>query len=85
MVGPGLAEELPLELGEEHLIREDVNFISDLYTQEYSLTGNGVVDYRTARQIILSEYNDYWNSVVQTKEFLLFYWYDKNHNGEFEM
>ena len=85
LVSPGFAGNLPLEPGEERLMNEDVNIITGLYTREYSLTGSGVVDYKTARQIVLSEYNEYWNSVVDTREFPLFYWYDANHDGQFEM
>ena len=55
------------------------------HIREYSLSGDGTVDYKTARQIILSYYNEYWNSVVETKEFPLFYWHDANHDGDFEM
>ena len=85
LVGHGLAGHLPPEPAEEFLVSEDVNIITGLYTREYSLGQNGDVDYKTARQIILSEYDEYWNSVVQTKEFPLFYWYDADHNGQFEM
>ena len=80
-----MARNLPTEPGEEYLINEDVNIITGLYTREYSLAGNDTVDYKTARQIILSEYNEYWNTVVETKEFPLFYWYDADHDGEWEM
>lgn len=82
---PAFAASLPLEPDETHLVREDVNIITGLYTREYSLTDTGVVDYKTARQIVLSEYNAYWNTEVETKAFPLFYWYDANHDGEFEM
>lgn len=75
----------PKEPVEAYLINEDVNIITGLYPREYSLNGNGVVDYMIARQIILSEYNEYWNSVVETREYPLFYWYDENGDGEFEM
>lgn len=80
-----LAGPPPLEPSEEYLVHEDVNIITGLYTREYSLTATGVVDYKTARQIVLSEYNEYWNSVVETKQFPLFYWHDANHDGSFEM
>lgn len=80
-----LAEPPPQEPSENYLVHEDVNIMTGLYTREYSLTGTGIVDYKTARQIIISEYNEYWNSVVETKEFSLFYWHDANHDGTFEM
>ena len=85
MTGPVLAGTLPQEPSEAFLVNEDVNIITGLFTREYSLGGNGIVDYKTARQIILSEYNDYWNSVVDVKEFPLFYWHDGDHDGNWDM
>ncbi len=85
MVGTTLAGNLPAEPAEQYLINEDVNIITGLYTREYSLDGTGTVDYKTARQIVLSEYNEYWNTVVDVIEFPLFYWYDADHNGTFDM
>ena len=76
---------LPKEPKEEYLVNEEINSIAGLYYREYSLTGNGVINYRTARQIILSEYNEFWNSVVHTIEYPLFYWYDSNGDGQLEM
>jgi len=83
--GAVFAADLPQEPGDEYLINEDVNIITGFYIREYSLGRNGVADYRTARQIVLSEYNEYWNTVVQTEEFPLFYWHDANEDGQFEM
>ena len=85
IAGTVRAESLPLEPTDEYLVNEDVNIITGLYIREYSLDGTGIVDYKTARQIIISEYNEYWNSVVQTKEFPLFYWHDAQHDGHFAM
>ena len=85
MAGTALAGNLPAEPIEEYLINEDVNIITGLYTREYSLDGTGIVDYKTARQIVLSEYNEYWNTVVHVIEFPLFYWHDADHNGTFDM
>lgn len=79
------AEMPPLEPEEAYLVDEDVNIITGLYTREYSLRQDGVVDYKTARQIIISEYNKYWNSVVETKEFPLFYWHDAKRDGNWTM
>ena len=79
------AEGLPLEPEETYLVNEDVNIVTGLYTREYSLRQDEVVDYKTARQIIISEYNKHWNSVVETKEFPLFYWHDAKRNGEWAM
>ncbi len=80
-----LAWTPPPEPSEASLINEDVNIITGLYTREYSLAQDGIVDYKTARQIIISEYNEYWNSVVETKEFPLFYWHNARHNGQWNM
>ena len=84
-LGQGWANNLPPEPNEDFLVSEDVNIITGFYTREYSLAQNGVVDYKTARQIVLSEYNEYWNSVVETREFPLFYWHDANQDGAFKM
>ncbi len=83
--GTGWAGTPPQEPSEAYLVNEDVNIITGLYTREYSLLGNGTVDYKTARQILISEYNEYWNTVVETREFPLFYWYDAEQDGHFEM
>lgn len=79
------SQTLPAEPGEEKLVDEDVNIVTGLYTREYSLQGNGVVDYRTARQIIRSEYNDYGDTVVIATPHPLFYWYDAEDQGVFSM
>ncbi|HEX2056176.1 MAG TPA: hypothetical protein VHF07_06765 [Nitrospiraceae bacterium] len=79
------AEALPSEPGEEHLVNEDVNIINGLYTREYSLRGDGIIDYRTARQIINSQYNDYGDTVVDAMPHPLFYWYDEEKSGRFSM
>jgi hypothetical protein len=84
MVGQGIAADMPKEPGETHLINEDVNIITGLYTREYSLKGDGVVDYKTARQIIFYENNKFWNTVVETVEWPLFYWLDDNRDGVFD-
>ena len=79
------AEMPPPEPEEAYLVDEDVNIVTGLYTREYSLRQDGVVDYKTARQIIISEYNKYWNSVVETKEFPLFYWHDAKRDSNWMM
>lgn len=84
MGGNALAVDMPEEPGEANLINEDVNIISGLYIREYSLKGDGIVDYKTARQIIFYENNKYWNTVVETKEWPLFYWLDTNRDGIFD-
>lgn len=83
--GSTLATELPPEPSGEYLVNEDVNIVTGLYTREYSLARNGIVDYMTARQIVSSEYNEYWNTVVETVTFPLFYWSDAGQTGHFRM
>ncbi len=82
---PAMANPLPQEPADEYLVNEDVNIFVGFYYREYSLAQNGIVDYRTARQILLSEYDEYYSTVVEAKEYPLFYWYDDNQDGEFEM
>lgn len=83
--GGALAADLPPEPSGEYLVNEDVNIVTGLYTREYSLARNGIVDYMTARQIVRSEYNEYWNTVVETVAFPLFYWSDVGQTGTFQM
>jgi hypothetical protein len=82
---PCLAQSLPSEPDAERLVNEDVNVVSGLYIREYSLAGNGIVDFKTARQIIQAEHNAFGNTVVETLPNPLFYWYDEQDNGDFRM
>ncbi len=84
MGGKGMASDMPNEPGEGNLIHEDVNIITGLYIREYSLKGDEIVDYKTARQIIFFENNKFWNTVVETVEWPLFYWVDENRDGIFD-
>ncbi|HBP86596.1 MAG: hypothetical protein KC592_00840 [Nitrospira sp.] len=85
LVGSGIAAaDMPNEPSEANLINEDVNIITGLYIREYSLKGDGIVDYKTARQIIFYENNKFWNTVVETEEWPLFYWVDANRDGIFD-
>ncbi|MBA3614011.1 MAG: hypothetical protein H0W49_14095 [Nitrospirales bacterium] len=84
MGGIGMAADMPNEPGEANLIHEDVNIITGLYIREYSLKGDEIVDYKTARQIIFYENNKFWNTVVETEEWPLFYWFDQNRDGMFD-
>jgi hypothetical protein len=81
----GFLQILPSEPGEENLVNEDINIVTGLYTREYSLHNNGIVDYRTARQIIRADHNDYGDTVVDATPHPLFYWYDENGMGAFSM
>ena len=85
MVGSGMAADVPKEPGEASLVYEDVNIITGLYIREYSMRGDGIVDYKTARQIIFHENNTFWNTVVETVEWPLFYWVDYNRDGIFDL
>ncbi len=85
LAGAAWAGGLPQEPSDAYLVNEDVNIITGLYIREYSLAGNGIVNYKTARQILVAGYNEYWNTVVETKAFPLFYWYDADQNGHFAM
>ena len=62
---------LAQEPTEENLVNEDINIITGLYTCEYPLQQDGLVDYKTTRKIVSSEYNDYWNSILYTIGFSL--------------
>ena len=84
MVGSGRAADVPKEPDEANLLHEDVNIMTGLYIREYSLKGDGIVDFKTARQIIFHENNQYWNTVVETVEWPLFYWLDDNRDGIFD-
>ncbi|MEO6202059.1 MAG: hypothetical protein ABIU05_07460 [Nitrospirales bacterium] len=79
------AEMPPREPDETYMVDEDINIMTGLYMREYSLRQDGIVDYKTARRILISEYNEHWNSVVETKEWPLFYWHDVNRDGHWTM
>ncbi len=79
-----MAADMPNEPGEANFNHEDVNIVTGLYIREYSLKGDEIVDYKTARQIIFYENNKIWNTVVETEEWPLFYWVDENRDGIFD-
>lgn len=74
LVTAGWAGDFPQEPEEDALLNEDVNIVTGFYIREYSLARNGIVDYRTARQILRWGYDEHWTTVVETKEYPLFYW-----------
>lgn len=82
---PVLANPLPHEPGDEYLLNEDVDGSVGFYFREYSVAQNGIIDYRTARQILFTEYDERKKPVVRAKQFPLFYWYDEDQDGQFEM
>ncbi len=83
--GPALSIHLPQEPDDDRLVKEEVNTFVGFYIREYSFARNGIVDYRTARQILGFEPDQGGDTALQTKEFPLFYWYDEDQDGQFEM
>ena len=77
-----LVTGLPDEPTEEYLVNEDVNISTGFYIRDYAVL-SGKVNYRTARQIIRFNHNEYENTVVETVENPLFYWFDWNGDGDF--
>ena len=85
MAGVAFAIYLPEEPGDDFLVNEEIDTFVGFYVREYSLTQNGVVDYRTARQILGLGLTDNRDTELETKNFPLFYWYDEDQDGRFEM
>ncbi len=57
---------------------------NDLFFREFDLNGDGVVNYMTARRTYNVWLDDFGTPVVVTVGAPLFYWLDRNGNGEFE-
>ena len=57
---------------------------NDLFFREFDLNGDGVVNYMTARRTYKIWLDDFGTPVVVTVGSPLFYWLDRNGNGEFE-
>ena len=76
---------LPNEPGEELLVAQSSDTIIGLLFRDYSLRGNGQVDYRTARHILGISYDDPASEEPDVALFPLFYWYDANQDGQWEM
>ncbi|MGB2723152.1 MAG: hypothetical protein WBC46_01190, partial [Nitrospira sp.] len=76
---------LPNEPGEELLVAQSSDTINGLLFRDYSLRGNGQVDYRTARHILGSSSDDPASEEPDVALFPLFYWYDANQDGQWEM
>ncbi len=84
--GTGHADSsLPTEPGEEFLVAQSSDTILGLLFRDYSLQGNGRVDYRTARHILGISYDDPASGEPDVASFPLFYWYDANQDGQWEM
>ena len=57
---------------------------NDLFFREFDLNGDGVVNYMTARRTYKVWLDEFGTPVVVTVGAPLFYWLDRNGNGEFE-
>ena len=73
------------EPGEEFLVEQSYDTIVGFLIRGYSLRGNGTVDYRTARQIMEVSYNDPAAGELDVAPYPIFYWYDAEQNGHWEM
>lgn len=76
---------LPSEPGEEFLIEQTFDSVVGLLFRDYSLRGNGQVDYRTARHIVGISYDDPASQEPDVALHPLFYWYDANQDGQWEL
>ena len=76
---------LPNEPGEEFLVEQSYDTIIGLLFRDYSLRRNGQVDYRTARHILGISYDDPASEEPNVALYPLFYWYDPNQDGQWEM
>jgi hypothetical protein len=75
----------PNEPGEEFLVGESYDTVIGLLFRDYSLRGNGHVDYRTARHILGISYDDPASGEPDVALYPLFYWYDANQDGQWDM
>ncbi len=57
---------------------------NDLFFREFDMNGDGVVNYMTARRTYKVWLDEFGTPVVMTVGAPLFYWLDRNGNGEFE-
>ena len=57
---------------------------NDLFFREFDMNGDGVVNYMTARRTYKVWLDEFGSPVVVTVGAPLFYWLDRNGNGEFE-
>jgi hypothetical protein len=79
------ATSIPEEPGDELLVEQLHDTIVGLLIRGYSLRGNGAVDYRTARQIMGISYDDPATGELDVAPHPIFYWYDPDQNGHWEM
>ncbi len=57
---------------------------NDLFFRKFDMNGSGTVDYMTARRTYKVWLDEFGTPVVITVGSPLFYWVDRNGNGEFE-
>ncbi len=57
---------------------------NDLFFREFDMNGDGAVNYMTARRTYKVWLDEFGTPVVVTVGAPLFYWLDRNGNGEFE-
>lgn len=76
---------LPSEPEDELLIEQTFDSVVGLLFRDYSLRGNGHVDYRTARHILGIAYDDPASGEPDVASHPLFYWYDPNQDGQWEL
>ncbi|MCW5799025.1 MAG: hypothetical protein KIT40_11025 [Nitrospira sp.] len=76
---------LPHEPGDELLIEQTFDAVVGLLFRDYSLRGNGHVDYRTARHILGISYDDPASQEPDVALHPLVYWYDPHQDGQWEL
>ena len=76
---------LPREPGDECLIEQTFDSVVGLLFRDYSLRGNGQVDYRTARHILGISFDDPASQEPDVALHPIFYWYDPDQNGRWEL
>jgi hypothetical protein len=77
---------IPLEPDEfdDREVKAYYDWRNDLFFREFDLKGSGNVDYMTARRTYKVWLDEFGTPVVITVGSPLFYWVDRNGNGEFE-
>ncbi|HQR13656.1 MAG TPA: hypothetical protein PKW52_03695 [Nitrospira sp.] len=82
---PRAESPLPSEPGEEFLIEQTFDSGVGLLFRDYSLRGNGHVDYRTARHMLGISLDDPASQEPEVARHPLFYWFDPNQDGQWEL
>lgn len=76
---------IPSEPGDDLLLEQIFDSSVGLLFRDYSLRGNGHVDYRTARHILSISFDDPAIEEPDVTPHPLFYWYDPNQDGQWEL